>query len=441
MQNISNIFIIFKNFFQLLIEKNNFFSNKENVDFFCKQIISLGPLYIKFCQLLSQKTNLLNDNIYLKEKISNFQERCPFHSYTDTKKIFKENFNSDIDSFFFYFNPKPLFSGSISQIYECKMDNDGELLIMKIKHPNIEKQLKENIYQFKILSKLLKLAGFTFLDLIDLDNFYQQLLDQTDFTQEANFIKELNQIYKDHKFVKIPELKTYSEDIIIESFIPGTKYNYSYFRGKKLDLKCKIKATVYFLEMIFVYKMSHLDCHNGNILYDINDENNLSIGFIDFGLFEKISSSDRDIIGNLIKSIHYKSTPLLINSLIKSCQEPIDYYRLLNILKSKDISYFFSLKKNDQSFIFIKELLVRLSNNNVKIKNEILNIVINLSLILESIDDEYELKLPIFDYVVYEIIENSNLYNKLSDTFNMIINPPDYNEKKKIISSFYKFFI
>ncbi len=435
MQIIKNIFNIFNNFFQIINENNNFFLNHNNVDKFYNQIIDLGPLYIKFCQLLAQKTSLLNDNIYLKKKLSSLQDNSPFHNLNDTEQIFKQNYDCDIDVFFSYFDKVAKFSGSVSQIYFCKIDDEDQLLVMKIKHPNIKSNLEENISQFKIVVKLLKLAGFKFLDVIDLESFYSNLISQTDFIEESKNLKLLYEKYESHPFVNTPKVKTFSTDIIIQEYIDGFNYENLINNHSNIDLKCKIKTVRYYLDMVFVNKMAHLDCHNGNILYNFDNQKNLVINFIDLGIFTHINSQDRDIIGNLIKSINYKNEKLLIESLIKSCIEPVDEKNILLLIKGKDIKYFFDLKTNSQSFIFIKQLLIKLLECGVKIKNQILNIILNISLILESLDIKYELNLPIFDYVIYDILENED--SKLKIYFKKIINENNYKEKKKIINKFY----
>lgn len=434
-KSIQNIFIIFKNFFQILNENNSFFLIDKNVDNFYNQIVYLGPLYIKFCQLIAQKTSLLNNNDYLKKKLMTLQDNSPIHSFDDTKKIFKQNYDCDIDIFFNYLDKDVKYSGSISQIYFCKIDEEDKLLIMKIKHPDIKLKIENNIYEFKIVVKFLKLAGFKFLDVLDLESFYNNLLLQTNFIEESKNLELLYQKYESHSNIKIPKLKTFSEDIIIQEFIDG--YNYDSFikNNPAMDLECKIKTVKYYLDMVLVNKMAHLDCHNGNILYYLDPNNNLIVSFIDLGLFSHINSEDRDIIGNLIKSINYKNEKLLLESLIKSCINPIEEHNILSLINEKDVKYFFDLKTNNQSFTFIKKLLIKLLECGVKIKSQIINIILNISLILESLDLDYDLNLPIFDYVIFDILENED--NKLKIFFKKIINENNYKEKKKIINEFY----
>lgn len=436
MERIQKLLIKLKNFFEIIYKKDNYFSSNDSVDQFYNDMVSSGPLYIKFCQLLAQKTSILNDNNYLKTKLSTLQDNSPFHSLEQTKIIFQKNYNCNVEDFFSYFEEIPIFSGCISQIYICKLNDEDQLLIMKIKHPNIEEEIKKNIDEFKIIVKLLKIAGFDFLNILELDIFYQQLLDQTDFIKEAQNTKMVYEKFDLNMNVKIPKIRTFSEDIIIQDFMEGDNYNKFIIKHPSRKIECKIKAARCYLEMIFLYRFAHLDCHNGNILFKEKDNKTLEIIFIDYGLCCTLSQTDRDVFGNLIKAINYKSDKLLLTTLIKCCRETVDESNLRQLFLQQEFNKFYNLKKNDEAFVYIKELLIKLSNAGIKIKNELLNIIINLSLILESIDLEYCLDVAIFDYVIYDIIEGEDCL--LKKNVNKIINVTDYLDKKKVIDNFYK---
>lgn len=48
-------------------------------------------------------------------------------------------YNENPSVFFDYINPKPIASGSISQVYEAQFR--GQKVAVKVRHPNIEKNI------------------------------------------------------------------------------------------------------------------------------------------------------------------------------------------------------------------------------------------------------------------------------------------------------------
>ena len=74
----------------------------------------------------------------------------------------------------------------------------------------------------------------------------------------------------------------------------------------------------------------------------------------------------------------------------------------------------------------IKDSLVSLHNQGIFINSNILDVMLNMSLIVESVDKNLEY--PLFDYAVYDILENDN--TTLKSMFNKIIDENAYLLKK-----------
>jgi ubiquinone biosynthesis protein len=62
--------------------------------------------------------------------------------------------------FFQEFNPKPIASGSVSQVYEAKLD--GRIVAVKVRHPNIEENIERDISIIFGVSRFLSLFSLLF---------------------------------------------------------------------------------------------------------------------------------------------------------------------------------------------------------------------------------------------------------------------------------------
>lgn len=418
------------------MNKEKYFDSNTNVDTFYKNMIESGPLYIKFCQLLAQKTDMLNENPYLKKKLSELHDSAPYHSIKITEKIFKTSLKKNIYDYFEIFEAEPIYSGSIGQIYLCKIHGINEQCIMKIKHEFIENDLQNNISEFKEIAYLLKKANFKILNLIDLEAFYTHLLIQTNFAKEATSTKMFREYFKNDTGIIIPKIITNTNDIIIETYEEGLKYDLFVKKHPDRKLECKIKASRYFLDMVFVFRKFHMDCHNGNILYRLNKNGELEVIFVDFGTICILSQEDRDTIGNLLKALSANSKSLLITSLKRCFENDIDSDKFHEIVGLLNIEHFFSSTKNTESIKLMKDTLFKLESFGIKIKTHILEVIFNLSMILESVDMEYDFDIPVFDFVIDYIYKMDEC--PLQKIFKKIINPENYEPKQKLINEFYR---
>lgn len=428
----------FTKFFNLIINKEKYFDSNTNIDKFYKNMVESGPLYIKFCQLLAQKTDMLNDNPYLKKKLSELHDNAPYHNIQITEKIFKKNFNQNIFDYFEIFETEPIYSGSIGQIYLCKLRGVNEQCIMKIKHEYIEQDLKDNISEFKEIVYLLKKANYKILNLIDLEAFYSHLLIQTDFSREAHATQIFKEYFKNDKNIIIPTIITNTNDIIIETYEDGLKYDLFIKKHPKRKLECKIKSAKYFLDMVFVFRKFHMDCHNGNILYRLNKHGELEVIFVDFGTICNITQEDRDTIGNLLKALCANSKSLLITSLRRCFNDDVQSSKFTSIIEMLDIDHFFTSTKNTESIKLMKDTLFKLESFGIKIKTNILEVIFNLSMILESVDMEYDFDIPVFDFVIDHIFKLNDC--QLKRIFKKIIHDENYSPKQKLIDDFYRDF-
>lgn len=429
-QQLKRTYHIFNSFvlFFKIMRNNSYLENEKNILSFKETISKSGPIYIKFCQLISQRDDAFHCNIKLKHHLNDLQENCPLHDFTETSRLFQLNFpNITLEEKFDYINPIPISSGSISQVYQVILKDDDKFSIMKIKHPNIEQQIKENIVEFKCILDLFKKANYTFLDSINFKHFFDSVLQQINYKNEAEITKECYERTFDLNYLSCPKIIDYSEDIIIESFISGVSYHTFIKQHPELEMECKIKALRYFFYMIFVLRISHTDCHNGNILYNLED-NRIKISFIDFGVSCKLTKEDRDSIGNLLKSVNYRNKNLFFESLIKCCHNSVKLEIILDNLKDFDLNIFFEQKTNQNSFLMIKNALVILRNNGICINPNILDILLNMSLIVETLDNKIEY--TILDYTIYDIMENDK--TRLKDIFEKIIDIEHYKLNKHL---------
>ncbi|HEX9845176.1 MAG TPA: AarF/UbiB family protein, partial [Candidatus Nitrosotenuis sp.] len=112
--------------------------------------VSLGPVYIKLGQWLSSRADILPQP-YMEE-LAKLQDDVPAAPFDQVKPIIEGDLGP-ISQAFTSIDTKPLSGASLGQVYRAKIQ-DKEV-ILKVKRPNIEKIIEEDI---RVLKKVLPLA-------------------------------------------------------------------------------------------------------------------------------------------------------------------------------------------------------------------------------------------------------------------------------------------
>lgn len=273
----------------------------------------LGPLFVKFGQVMSTRPDLLPSN-YLEELSKLQDEVTPFDSES-AKKIVEAELGKSIPDLFEDFDPQPSASASLAQVHKATL-NSGEEVAVKVRRPNIESQIKEDMdtlyYLSAILTRYIKFFGK--LRLVEAANEFKRIVQmEMDFSQEADNINRLRKTFADYYRLKIPQVYYATPRLLILEWIQGIKI------GKKekllsagydpADLAHLI--TKVWIDQIFRKGMFHADPHPGNILV----LGRRKIGLVDMGLIGKLNKVDQKNMEDLLYAVVQKDADQILRTL------------------------------------------------------------------------------------------------------------------------------
>ena len=113
---------------------------------------SLGPIFIKFGQMLSTRKDLLPNDIAIE--LSKLQDKVPPFEFKKVKQTIENAYSKQISSVFKEFNEKPVASASVAQVHFAILHN-GEKVAVKILRPNIESEVKKDIKLLHLIANIL----------------------------------------------------------------------------------------------------------------------------------------------------------------------------------------------------------------------------------------------------------------------------------------------
>lgn len=353
------------------------------------QLLELGVLGIKFGQFLySNKEIISHDQLHIFES---FLSDNSVHSKEETYKMiqlsddsnFTKNNTITIDN-------NILGSGSLAQTHICYLNNDTtRKYVLKVAHPNIL-DLKNEIV---VLKYLIKTVSYFSQINIDWESFFKNIETQIDFNNESDNMKIFYEIYKNYEKIEVPQLIHGDRYYIVMTFCEGVQLNLVDVKSEKYFSAVRLIASS-FLHTSYKYFITHGDLHKGNILVKPNGH----IALLDFGLCnnlmnEKTKTNETNellyIYHNFFYTLDYKNTDKLFNSLFIFNEKYDKSILIKNFIKKISLAEKPKDKKNIQEVTAFKINLVKglikfSYKNNLKIKENLINLITQL-FIMESL--------------------------------------------------------
>ena len=280
----------------------------------------LGPTFIKFGQILSNRPDLLPAELI--SQFERLQDNVPPLPAATANEVVEKELKGKVGELFAWFEPEAFASASMAQVHKVTLKT-GEKIALKIQRPGIRAIIKEDIRVLYNLAEVFEkripsLKAFDPKGLVR--NFEESILKELDFIHESmNVQRFANNINQDKTDNTTHTLKVYREfttsKVLALEFIQGIKVSdIGALEAKGYDPK-KIahKLAISYIKQVFEYGFFHADPHPGNIMVMQNGE----VCFLDFGLMGSILERDIEMFGKLFIAVKGKD----INAIIKVLQQ------------------------------------------------------------------------------------------------------------------------
>jgi ubiquinone biosynthesis protein len=278
-------------------------------------IEELGPTFIKFGQFLSNRPDLVPNDLI--DELVKLQDSVKPFSRAEAMAILEHALTLPIDEIFTDFPAEPMASASVAQVYRARLKN-GDDVAVKVQRPALRQIVATDLDILEHLSGLVERhnKGLAALHLSELvHEFGRALNKELDFSLEAATMERFRADFKDTKEYYVPRVyKTLTSDsVLVTEFMEGIKIS-------EIDLLVKEKmrpvdiakvGVNLILRQIFINGFFHADPHPGNILI-LKDGR---FCFLDYGAVGIVSASLRHRLGVILYGVLYKDPQRIIRSL------------------------------------------------------------------------------------------------------------------------------
>ena len=261
---------------------------------------SLGPIFVKFGQVLSTRRDLLPPDI--AEELSLLQDRVPPFSSELAVAEIERGLGRKLDEVFIEFDRVPVASASIAQVHFARLKNGKEVAV-KVLRPQMRSVIEDDLDLLRAAAVLATRvsADARRLRPIDvIDEFDHYLHDELDLIREAANANQLRRNFQDSKQLHVPEMfwDYCSESVLVMERVSGIPIGRTdQLIAAGIDLKKLSRDGVeIFFTQVFRHGFFHADMHPGNILVGTSGERFNRYIALDFGIVGTLSEFDKNYL-------------------------------------------------------------------------------------------------------------------------------------------------
>jgi ubiquinone biosynthesis protein len=258
---------------------------------------TLGPVFIKFGQMLSTRKDLLpldiaNELTILQDKVA------PFDSAVAEQIILKSLGLQAISDLFSDFEPRPLASASIAQVHTATLN--GKEVIIKVIRPDIKRTIESDIELMRTVAMALQKLlpdGKRLRPVEVVEEYKRTIIDELDLTHEAANGIQFKRNFEGSEALYVPTI--YSDychkNVMVMERIYGTPIsNITQLNALNTNMKKLAERGVeVFFTQVFRDSFFHADMHPGNIFVSTLNPADPQYITIDFGIVGTLNSEDK----------------------------------------------------------------------------------------------------------------------------------------------------
>ena len=260
----------------------------------------LGPIFIKFGQVLSTRRDLLPEDI--ADELAKLQDQVPPFSSELAVATIENALGKSIAEVFSEFDRTPVASASIAQVHFGRL-LDGRDVAIKVLRPNMLQIIEKDLGLLAWLAKFVERFSSDGRRLRPIEvvaEFDDYLHDELDLVREAANASQLRKNFANSTLLKIPEMiwDYCRSDVIVMERVYGIPINrFDRLRAAGIDFKQLSREGVeIFFTQVFRDGYFHADMHPGNILVSDRGPHFGHYISLDFGIIGTLSDFDKNYL-------------------------------------------------------------------------------------------------------------------------------------------------
>jgi ubiquinone biosynthesis protein len=254
---------------------------------------ALGPIFVKFGQVLSTRRDLLPTDI--ADELAKLQDRVPPFPVEDVLATLRRVYGRPVDEVFLRFDREPIASASVAQVHLAELPDHTEVAV-KVLRPGIASIIGNDLALLHAGASVMERVwadGKRLRPHAVVNEFAKHLENELDLVREAANASQLRRNFENSPLLMVPEVywDYCAEEVMVMQRMHGTPVNQvASLQQQGIDIPRLARAGVeIFFTQVFRDGFFHADMHPGNIL--VSSEGRYIA--LDFGIMGTLTEVDK----------------------------------------------------------------------------------------------------------------------------------------------------
>ncbi len=260
----------------------------------------LGPIFVKFGQMLSTRRDLLPPDI--ADELAKLQDRVPSFPSEQVFATLTRVYGRPVEQVFKSFDREPVASASVAQVHFAQLP-DGTPAAVKVLRPNIASTIDKDLALMQmgaVMIEKLWSDGKRLKPRAVVAEFERTIHDELDLAREAANCSQLRRNFLDSPLLRVPEVywDWCNSEVMVMQRMEGVRIShFDELRANGVDIPRLARAGVeIFFTQVFRDGFFHADMHPGNIFVAVDDANKGKYIALDFGIMGTLSERDKNYL-------------------------------------------------------------------------------------------------------------------------------------------------
>ena len=261
---------------------------------------ALGPIFVKFGQVLSTRRDLLPMDI--ADELARLQDQVPPFSSELALAALQEAYGKPASQVFSFFDPVPVASASVAQVHFAVLP-DGREVAVKILRPDMRGVLMNDLALMDTGASLVERVwsdGKRLKPREVVAEFAKYIFDELDLMREAANASQLRRNFLDSHLLQVPEIHWdwCTSSVMVMERMKGVPIGQTErLRDEGVDIPRLARAGVeIFFTQVFRDGFFHADMHPGNIFVATEGDRAGQYIALDFGIMGTLTDGDKNYL-------------------------------------------------------------------------------------------------------------------------------------------------
>ena len=254
---------------------------------------ALGPIFVKFGQMLSTRRDLIPTDI--ADELAKLQDQVPPFPSTQAVAVLEAAYRKPLLEVFNSFEETPVASASVAQVHFAVLP-DGREVAVKILRPGITSIIAHDVALLKVAADLIEwlwAEGRRLKPREVIAEFEKHLEDELDLMREASNASQLRRNFADSPLLLVPEMYwdyCNTEVMVMERMhgIPVSQVDELRNAGVDIPRLARNGVEIFYTQ-VFRDGFFHADMHPGNVQVAANGQ----YIALDFGIMGTLTDTDK----------------------------------------------------------------------------------------------------------------------------------------------------